>query len=55
MVQEQGTQRCTDDELLHLIRKLRWIGMESDAVALEQSLRKARPHDIVLAEPPDTD
>jgi hypothetical protein len=43
MVEEQSAQRSTRDELLHQIRKLRWIGMESDAEALERVIREVRP------------
>jgi hypothetical protein len=55
MVEEQWSLRNTDDELLHRIRKLKWIGMERDAEALERALREMRPHESVLSLPADTD
>jgi hypothetical protein len=55
MVEERWIHRCMDDALLHLIRKLRWIGMESDAEALERVLRHIRPRHSVLSQPIDSD
>jgi hypothetical protein len=43
------------DELVKRIRKLRWIGMEDEARALQDSLYRAPPSAPVLATPTDTD
>ena len=42
-------------ELTKLIRKLRWIGKEDEAIELESKLRSTRAGDCVLAAPCDTD
>jgi hypothetical protein len=43
------------NELIKLIRKLRWMGMEEEAERAETALRGVSPADIVLATPSDTD
>jgi TolA-binding protein len=45
------------DELIQLIRKLRWMGMEDEAKGLQQELtrRHATTADSVLATPAETD
>ena len=43
------------DELIKLIRKLRWIGMEKEAQRAETALGSMSPADSVLATPVDTD
>ncbi len=48
-------EHATSDELVRLIRKLRWVGMESDAEALQILLRSLEATDSVLAGPVDTD
>lgn len=55
MHEEQWVQRSKDDELLHLIRKLKWIGMDRDAEELERTLCAVRRHESLLSEPADTD
>ena len=42
-------------ELTKLIRKLRWIGKEDEAIKLAVRLRSTRAGDCVLAAPRDTD
>jgi hypothetical protein len=45
------------NELIRLIRKLRWMGREEEAAGLQKELRQRRPTDAdtVLATPGDTD
>lgn len=45
------------NELIKLIRKLRWMGMEDEAEGLQQELtrRHATTTDSVLASPAETD
>ena len=43
------------DELIKLLRKLRWMGMEEEALRAEAALRNVSPADSVLAAPHDTD
>jgi hypothetical protein len=45
----------TSREVVELIRKLRWIGMEGEAERLEVALRHTSGTDCVLAVPRDTD
>jgi hypothetical protein len=47
-------QRASSD-LVKLILKLRWIGMEDEALMLQRSLRAMRSGATVLAGPVDTD
>lgn len=50
-------QDRTPDELIHLICKLRWMGMEDEATAVETQLAACGvlPADNVIACPRDTD
>jgi hypothetical protein len=44
------------NELIELIRKLRWVGMEEEAKGLQKELtRRATAGDSVLATPAETD
>jgi hypothetical protein len=45
------------NELIRLIRKLRWMGREEEAAGLQKELhqRRATDADTVLATPGDTD
>ncbi len=45
------------NELIRLIRKLRWMGREDEAAGLQKELRRRRPTDAdtVLANPGETD
>ena len=43
------------NELIKLIRKLRWMGMEEEAKRAETALGGVSPADSVLAAPHDTD
>jgi hypothetical protein len=53
----QGHEQRTSNELVKLIRKLRWIGMEeeADTLAEELALRRATDSISVVAQPRDTD
>jgi hypothetical protein len=48
-------ERGIPSDIIKLIRKLRWIGMEDEARTLQRSLRAMRPTDSVLAGPTETD
>ena len=54
---DMRTQRRTADDLVHLIRKLRWIGMDDEAEAMQAQLADCRvpPRESVIASPRDTD
>ncbi len=43
------------NELIKLIRKLRWMGMEEEAERVQSALRGGPPADSVVAAPHDTD
>jgi hypothetical protein len=43
------------DELIKLIRKLRWMGLEAEAEQAQAALRSIPAADTVLAAPHDTD
>ena len=47
----------TPNDLIHLIRKLRWMGMENEAKIMETELSICRvtPGDNVIGGPRDTD
>ena len=51
-----GEQRASD-ELVKLIRKLRWAGMEGEAEKMRNllTLRRVPPADSVVATPRETD
>lgn len=52
----QNTVDAASNELVKLIRKLRWIGMEKEAEPLEAELTRRRAAaDSVLAMPRETD
>ena len=44
-------EQQSSHELVKRIRKLRWIGMEDEARALQDSLHRAPPSDPVVAVP----
>lgn len=52
-----GVEQRTPNELIHLIRKLRWVGMEDEAKVMEAQLAacRDRPGDNVISGPRDTD
>ena len=53
---EVSAEQRTSSELVKRIRKLRWMGMEREAEALQATLcRRERSTDSVLAAPADTD
>ena len=45
----------TSSELVHLIKKLRWAGMEEEALRIQILLRGVDPAATLLAGPWDTD
>jgi hypothetical protein len=48
-------EQRASNEMIKLIRKLRWMGMEREAQRLQFSLSGAPKMDSVLAEPRETD
>ncbi len=54
---ETSTAPRASNELIRLIRKLRWMGREEEAAGLQKELRRRRPTDAdtVLAAPGETD
>jgi hypothetical protein len=52
---EPSAEQGTSSELVKRIRKLRWMGMEREAEALQATLCGAQSTDSVLAAPHDTD
>jgi hypothetical protein len=50
-------QRRTPNELIHMIRKLRWMGMEDEAKTVQAQLAACRvpTGDNVIGGPVDTD
>jgi hypothetical protein len=51
------TEQRASDELIKLITKLRWMGLDEEAISIEQRLLSYpfRPGESVLAGPRDTD
>lgn len=45
----------TLNELVRLIRKLRWMGMDGEAARIEDTLSQTTHADSVVADPTDTD
>jgi hypothetical protein len=54
---DTSTVHRTSNELVKLIRKLRWMGMDDEAKKLQNELtrRRATPADSVLATSGETD
>ncbi len=54
---QTSTAHKASNELIRLIRKLRWMGREEEAAGLQKELGQRRPTDAdtVLATPGDTD
>jgi hypothetical protein len=52
-----GLYHRTADELVHLIRKLRWMGMDNEAEVMRAQLADSRvsPGDNVIGGPRDAD
>jgi hypothetical protein len=50
-----STEQRRSSELVKLVRKLRWMGMEADAERVETTLCGLSPADSVLAAPRETD
>lgn len=53
----EGSARQQANDLIRLIRKLRWMGMEEEAerVQMELAQRNVPPADSVVAVPHETD
>ena len=54
---ERSTEQRASDELVRLIQKLRWVGLESEAKSIERELtaRAVPAGDSVIAIPRETD
>jgi hypothetical protein len=54
---ERPSEQRASDEIVKLIRKLRWVGLESEAKSMERELtaRAVPPADSVIATPRETD
>jgi hypothetical protein len=54
---ERSNEQRASDEMVKLIRKLRWVGLESEAKSIERELTaRAMPAgDSVIATPRETD
>jgi len=50
-----SAEQRASNELIKLIRKLRWMGMEGEAQRLQVALNGAPTTDTVIAEPRETD
>ena len=52
-----SAEQQTANDLITVIRKLRWMHMEDEAGQVQMQLASCRaaPTDTVLSEPPDTD
>jgi hypothetical protein len=52
-----SAEQRAPDELIYLIRKLRWMGMEDEAKIMEVQVaaRRVQPGDNVIGGPRDTD
>jgi hypothetical protein len=49
------SEQRASNELIKLIRKLRWIGLDNEATAMERRLLSCPVGPCVLAEPRETD
>jgi hypothetical protein len=45
----------TSSELIKLVRKLRWIGMDEEAMQMQALLRRIDSAAVLLADPQETD
>ena len=54
---EKSSEQRASDELVKLIRKLRWIGLESEAKSMERDLtaRAVPAAETVISTPRETD
>jgi hypothetical protein len=50
-----SAEQRASNEMVKLIRKLRWMGMEREAERLQTALNHAPQVDSVVAEPRETD
>jgi hypothetical protein len=55
--QQNSSDTRASNDMIKLIRKLRWIGMDEEAQKLQRELteREAAPADSVVATPRETD
>jgi hypothetical protein len=49
------SEQCASNELIKLITKLRWMGLDNEATAIERRLLSRPVGPSVLAEPRETD
>jgi hypothetical protein len=54
-VENFGMENRTPAELVHLVCKLRWMGLDDEAARMEALLAEVRSAGSVLAGPVDTD
>jgi hypothetical protein len=54
-ISDARLQGLTLNELVHLIRKLRWMGLDDEAARMETQLAQASGTESVRAGPVDTD
>jgi hypothetical protein len=54
---ERSSEQRASDEMVKLIKKLRWVGLESEAKTMERALmaRAVPAADSVVATPRETD
>lgn len=52
---DSSVEKRTSTELVKLVKKLRWMGMEEEAQQVQIVLRAVDPHATLLAGPWDTD
>jgi hypothetical protein len=50
-----ASEQRASNELIKLITKLRWIGLDNEATAMERRLLSCQVGPCVLAEPRETD
>jgi hypothetical protein len=53
--QQTDMAQTASSELVKLIRKLRWIGMDEEAQGLQKELEQRQATECVLATPRETD
>ncbi len=52
---DAAAEKRISNDIVRQIRKLRWIGMENEAMVLQIKLHHIRTADVVLSSPPETD
>jgi hypothetical protein len=51
----ESSQMRTPNQLIHLIRKLRWMGLDDEAARMEARLGDVQSQESVLKGPVETD